>query len=125
MKIDVSLGDCVDKVTILAVKLMKIQDDEKLKNVQKEHDLLEPIMVNAGISRKSEHFRQLLDINTRLWEIEDAIRKKEAAQEFDEDFIQLARSVYMNNDQRAAIKRQINQAFGSELIEEKEYTQYS
>jgi len=124
MKIDVSLGDCVDKVTILAVKLKKMQDADKRKNVQKEYNLLEPLMEHAGVTRESEYFNQLLMINTKLWEIEDAIRNKEAIQEFDEEFKQLARSVYINNDKRAAIKREINRIFGSELIEEKEYSQY-
>ena len=124
MKIEISLGDCVDKVTILAVKLMKMKDESKKKNVQKEYDLLEPVMENAGITRESDYFNQLFYINTKLWEIEDAIRKKEALQEFDEDFIQLARSVYINNDQRAAVKKEINQTFESDLTEEKEYSLY-
>ncbi|NQT26505.1 hypothetical protein HQ585_14220 [candidate division KSB1 bacterium] len=124
MKVDVSLGECVDKVTILAVKMVKMQDEIRKSNVQKEYDLLEPVIRNVGILRESDYFKQLFYINTKLWEIEDAIRIKEAKQEFDDDFIQLARSVYLNNDKRAAIKREINEAFGSDLIEEKEYSPY-
>lgn len=124
MKIDVSIGELVDKVTILTIKLLKIQNEKKRAHVQKEYDLLKPRMEKTGVSEKSEFFKRLFSINLKLWEIENAIRQKEAEKTFDEDFIQLARSVYLNNDQRAAIKLEINKAFGSDLIEEKEYSRY-
>ncbi len=124
MKIEISLGELVDKVTILAIKLRNIKDEAKLKNISKEYELLSQSMITAGISIDSDPFRRLAAVNARLWEIEDRIREKEARKEFDEKFIELARSVYFNNDERAAIKREINVAYGSDLIEEKEYTSY-
>lgn len=125
MKIDVSLGECVDKVTILTIKLEKFQSAEKRNNVQKEYDLLLPMMEKSSVFRHSESFVRLLRVNQALWEIEDAIRLKESRSEFDSEFIRLARSVYKKNDERASIKREINQIYGSDLIEEKEYPDYS
>lgn len=125
MKIDVSIGELVDKVSILAIKLQKITDEAKLANVRKEYDLLLDYMQTAGITATSSDYQELLQVNSRLWDIEDRIRNKEAAKCFDDEFIQLARSVYHENDERAAIKRRINLAFGSELVEEKSYSPYS
>ena len=125
MKIEVSIGEVVDKATILRIKLSKIHDPEKLKNIQHEYDLITSSMKEAGISSESAEFKALLEINQTLWEIEDKIRIKEKQKAFDAEFIELARSVYLNNDRRAAIKREINLAFGSELVEEKEYVDYS
>ena len=124
MKIEVSLGELVDKVSILAIKLRKIRDDEKLKNIRKEFDQLYQAMIVSGITDASEEYRRLEDINLKLWEIEDRIRIKEAAGAFDDEFIALARSVYYTNDERAAVKREINIRYGSELVEEKEYVFY-
>lgn len=124
MKIDISIGELVDKVTILSIKLDKIKNTKKLKNIEKEYDLLYESMKNIGITKDSEDFKNLIQVNLRLWDIEDKIRIKEAGQEFDDNFIQLARSVYFENDKRAKIKKQINLTFGSDLIEEKEYVQY-
>jgi len=124
MKIDVSIGELVDKVSIVSIKLEKIKNPDKLKNIKKEYNLLYASMKNIGISKDSEDFKNLVRINLKLWDIEDKIRIKEANQEFDDDFIQLARSVYFENDKRAEIKKQINLAFDSDLIEEKEYVQY-
>ena len=124
MKIDISLGELVDKVSILAIKSRNIKDEAKLKNIIKEYELLRQSMRSAGIPAESDAYRRLTEVNARLWDIEDQIRLKEARKEFDEEFIQLARSVYFNNDERAAIKREINVAFGSDLIEEKGYTPY-
>lgn len=124
MKIDISIGELVDKVTILSIKLEKIKNPEKLKNISKEYDLLYKSMQNMGITKDSNDFKNLFQVNLRLWDIEDKIRIKEANKEFDDDFIQLARSVYFENDKRAEIKKQINLTFGSDLIEEKEYVQY-
>lgn len=124
MKIDVSVGECADKAGILMIKLEKIRDREKRIHVQNELDRILPVLQEAGLSTDSDDFKRLLAINETLWEIEDAIRIKEAKKEFDDAFIELARSVYKNNDRRAAVKREINEAFGSDLIEEKAYPDY-
>ncbi len=124
MKIDVSIGEVVDKISILSIKLKKIKDREKLKNIRKEYGLLKDSLEEIGIKTGSEEFKQLEEINLKLWDIEDKIRLKEAKKEFDDEFIHLARSVYFNNDKRSDIKRKINLKYGSELIEEKEYADY-
>ncbi len=124
MKIDVSIGEVVDKISILSIKLKKIKDREKLKNIRKEYGLLKDSLEEIGIKTGSEEFKQLEEINLKLWDIEDKIRLKEANKEFDDEFIQLARSVYFNNDKRSDLKRKINLKHGSELIEEKEYANY-
>ena len=125
MKVDVSNGELVDKITILAIKLSKFKSAEKRRNVQKEYDLLHPLMDTIGISEESEEFKELLAVNLSLWEIEDRLRVKEASREFDDGFIRLARDVYFQNDRRSRIKRRINEISGSALIEEKEYVDYS
>lgn len=124
MKIEVSIGEIFDKITILEIKLKKIDNRVKLTNVQKEYDLLAKTLESEKVDRKIPEFKQLKEINLRLWEIEDKIRVKEAAGEFDEDFIQLARSVYFENDKRAEVKKKINLKFGSDLVEEKQYIEY-
>ncbi|MCF8111165.1 MAG: DUF6165 family protein [Desulfobacteraceae bacterium] len=124
MKVDVSLGELVDKVTILAIKSERITEPEKLKNILKEFETLKGAMSSAGINTESPEYRRLYAINSRLWDIEDAIREKEAAKSFDSDFTELARSVYFNNDERASVKREINIKYGSELVEEKSYSPY-
>jgi len=125
LKIDISIGEVVDKITILSIKLNKIENDKKLKNIRKEYDLLFNSLENSGIEVDSESFTKLETINLKLWEIEDKIRKKEANKEFDDEFIQLARNVYINNDKRSAVKREINIKYGSNIIEEKEYFSYN
>ena len=124
MKIDVSIGEVVDKVSILSIKLKRIKNREKLKNIQREYDLLKGAMQKNGITEKSDEFIRLEKVNMVLWDIEDRIRIKEAAGQFDKKFIELARSVYFTNDKRAEIKREINVRFGSDLVEEKEYQEY-
>lgn len=124
MKVDVSNGELVDKVTILLLKLAHMQSADKRRHVQQELDALVPHMESLRISRESAVFRELLDVNSRLWDIEDRIRVKEARQEFDEGFIELARSVYHENDRRAELKRRINVATSSDLFEEKQYAPY-
>ena len=124
MKVDISLGELVDKVTILSIKLKKVQSAEKLVNIQKEYDILHKCMIRAEISESSDEYGELTKINQKLWDIEDEIRRKEAAKQFDDAFVALARSVYLTNDERAAVKRRINIRYGSELIEEKEYVSY-
>ncbi len=124
MKIDVSNGELVDKVTILSIKLNKFKSKEKLQNVRKEFDLLYQSMASIGITEDTSEFQDLFKINLTLWEIEDQIRSKEARKEFDNEFIRLARRVYFKNDKRTKIKRQINIITHSSLIEEKEYVEY-
>ena len=124
MKIDISTGELVDKVSILAIKLEKISDTSKVNNIRKEYELLLKPMTDCGIGTDSDEFLALKDVNLKLWEIEDRIRIKEAGKAFDGEFIELARSVYFTNDERAEIKKRINLATGSELVEEKQYVDY-
>lgn len=125
MQADISIGELVDKVSILKIKSRKIQDPEKLKNIHHELQLLSRKMESTGITVESSVYRKLEKINTALWDIEDRIRMKEAKKAFDDEFIQLARSVYLQNDERAAVKREINTSYGSNLIEEKFYASYT
>ena len=124
MKIEISVGELVDKVTILSIKLHKIKSAEKLANVRREYQILHESMEASGITTESEVFKDLLSVNLALWDIEDKIRLKEANKQFDDEFIELARSVYIQNDQRFELKRKINLSYDSELIEEKEYVDY-
>lgn len=122
----ISVGELLDKVTILEIKQNKIKDAEKLKNVQHELSLLESICEQEKLlsDELKKHKEALKNVNLKLWSIEDDIRIKEKKREFDDEFIQLARSVYFENDDRAAIKKQINLMTGSALIEEKSYQDY-
>lgn len=124
MKVEVSIGELVDKVTILSIKLEKIKNETKLKNVKKEYDVLLNAMSKTSISVNSDEYKQLKKVNQNLWEIEDKIRIKEHRKEFDNEFIKLARSVYFENDKRSEIKKKINEITGSYLREEKEYVDY-
>lgn len=125
MIIEVSNGELLDKVSILEIKLKFITNEDQLKNIQVEYDHLNAmakiLLVNEDAA---EFYRQLTIVNERLWEIEDAIRLKEHNQQFDEEFIELARSVYFTNDSRSAIKKAINNYTGSTLVEEKSYQIY-
>jgi hypothetical protein len=125
MKIEVSIGEIVDKVTILEIKTEKFKDTEKLSNARKEYELLSRDMESMGITADSDEYKRLKAVNIKLWHIEDNIRIEEYNQRFGEEFIQLARSVYFENDERAAIKKEINVKFGSLLVEEKEYVNYT
>jgi len=122
----VSYGELIDKMTILQIKLQEIKDDAKLANVRNELELLDATWKNDKASGTdiADETARLLAVNQRLWKIEDDIRMKERAQAFDQEFIQLARSVYIENDERAAIKREINTKLGSTLVEEKSYQDY-
>jgi len=125
MKIEVSHGEIVDKLTILQIKNQNITDPIKLVNIVKEYDYLLSIVENdLGISTESPEYLELLSINNELWVIEDDIRDKERVKEFDDDFISLARSVYYTNDVRAKIKKEINLKYSSGFIEEKSYQSY-
>lgn len=124
MEIEVSNGELVDKVSILTIKMQRISSSEKRINIKRELDLLYEKMLTIGITESSHEFRHLLEINKKLWEIEDRIRAKESKQEFDDEFVQFARRVYIENDKRSAVKREINIHTGSLVIEEKEYVRY-
>ncbi len=121
-RVPVSIGELVDKVTILNIKLTKISDSEKLKSIKKELLCLSPILKEINFSETNAHFKRLLKINSRLWEIEDKIRTYEDKGLFDDEFIKLARAVYKKNDERTKIKKEINTLFNSELHEEKSYS---
>ena len=126
IKVDVSLGEFLDKVTILEIKAGRIEDEAKLANVRHELDLLRRTWSDSPFAQKdiSEPLARLKAINEKLWDIEDRIRTKESQGAFDPEFIELARSVYLCNDERAAIKRELNLLLGSELVEEKSYADY-
>ena len=120
----VSIGELIDKITILEIKSEHMKKT-KLKNVNKELGLLKNILQDNNIEIGEDLVNDLKKVNNRLWEIEDTIRIKESKQEFDKEFIEIARSVYKENDIRASIKKEINQKYNSEISEEKSYSQYS
>ena len=125
MKIEVSNGEILDKLSILELKLRFMENEEQKSNVQKEHDLLKrasaKILLTNGKTFPEDFYKDLSNINLKLWSIEHKIREKEFKDEFDKDFIKLARSVYKTNDKRARIKKEINVFTGSTLVEEKYY----
>jgi len=126
ISVPVSYGELIDKITILEIKSERIGDSAKLANVRIELDLLNETWradPAARIDIATER-AQLRGVNEALWDIEDRIRLKEKARAFDDEFVELARSVYIRNDERAAIKRVINQKLGSTLVEEKSYQDY-
>lgn len=124
----ISLGELIDKITILEIKSANISDAGKLKNVIHELSILSEKVASlldvAGTSKLAPLKAALKDINQELWIIEDDIRDCEYVKDFSDKFIQLARAVYVTNDKRANVKKEINLAFGSELIEEKSYKDY-
>ena len=124
--VPVSFGELLDKIAILQIKSERMSDEAKLANVRKELSALEQTwMVHPAAGGDIVKLRaELKAVNERLWEIEDDIRMKERAQAFDDEFVQLARSVYFENDERARIKREINAALGSAYVEEKSYRDY-
>ena len=126
IQIDVSFGELLDKITILEIKFDHIGEPAKRANVERELAVLSEAWVNAGIDHQAvdAERQQLKQINQTLWDIEDEIRKLEAAKDFSEQFISLARRVYLTNDERSRIKRRINDTLGSGLIEEKSYQPY-
>ena len=121
----ISVGELVDKITILRIKSREIKNPDKLKNVGAELDKLQHIFsALQGMPDILNEFVMLESINKELWDIEDKIRLKELNKEFDNEFIELARSVYITNDKRSEVKKKINIMTGSELVEEKSYEQY-
>ncbi len=125
--VPVSPGEVLDKITILEIKSERISDPEKVANVKIELALLQETWADFvsedGVI--NDLHTQLKEINEALWEIEDDIRDKERAREFDERFIELARNVYFTNDRRSKIKKELNLHLGSEIVEEKSYRNYS
>ena len=124
--VPISWGELFDKITILQIKLDNLTSKNALKNVEWEFKKLQSILIkyfpNSIEAKQLEE--ELKQINQQLWDIEDNIRDKERKRSFDDEFIQLARSVYIINDERSRIKRKINEIFGSEFVEEKSYSEY-
>ena len=126
IKIPVSAGELVDKITILKIKKKNVIDQNKKVNIDRELDFLTDIYNEINNEKKLDGFlNKLLEVNQKLWEIEDEIRVLERKKQFDEDFILLARSVYIENDKRFEIKNEINNFLGSAIKEEKLYEDYN
>ena len=123
INVPISIGELIDKITILEIKKDKLKKF-KLKNILKELSFLRAVLEKDSIFIPDEIFLQLKSINLKLWNIEDKIRIKEKNKEFDNEFIELARSVYLNNDRRSETKKELNLMFKSEIIEEKSYEKY-
>ena len=126
LSVPISPGEFLDKLTILEIKAERIGDPAKLANVRRELELLRSTWQASPLAARdvSAQVAQLREVNAALWDVEDRLREKEAARAFDAEFVELARSVYRTNDRRAEIKRELNVALGSELIEEKSYKAY-
>jgi hypothetical protein len=123
MKIEVSNGDIIDKLTIIQIKLERIKDKVKLVNLQKEYDILLKAS-SSVISTSDPLYKALYGVNCELWDIEDHIRDLERKKDFGNDFVCTARAVYVKNDKRSELKREINIKTSSGLIEEKSYEKY-
>ena len=119
----ISIGELIDKITILQIKKEYMSGD-KLKNVSNELKTLKLLLEKNNLNIDSYFFNKLKEVNSRLWDIEDNLRFKESKKEFDDNFINLARSVYQQNDIRASLKKEINYKYNSSIIEEKSYTAY-
>jgi hypothetical protein len=126
INIEISIGEFFDKITILEIKKERISDTEKLVNINKELDALNDLLDKLPFSRDdvNQEVLELKSINEKLWVIEDDIRDKESNKQFDQEFIELARSVYFTNDRRSEVKRDINIKLGSDFVEEKSYEEY-
>ncbi len=129
MKIEVSNGEIIDKYTILEIKLLEIKDTKKLVNVKYEYNVLTPVVENiykesANKTQLKKLQKKLLEVNKKLWKIEDDIRECERVNDFSKTFVDLARAVYYTNDNRSDVKKEINEFTGSHLIEEKSYENY-
>ena len=124
MLVEVSNGELIDKITILEIKLIEIEDKDKLINIQKEFDILNPLveeLFEKYDGQLQNHYLELAKINGELWDIEDWIRDCEREKRFDKEFVELARSVYITNDKRSDVKMLINLLTGSNLVEIKDY----
>ena len=127
LKVEVSVGEFLDKIAILEIKSERIKNEEKLLNVNRELGLLRKTWAASPLSATDtgDLLPRLKAVNERLWDIEDDIRRQEAVGTFGEEFIRLARSVYEENDDRARIKYELNKRLGSDLVEEKYYPDYT
>lgn len=120
--IQIGIGEAIDRISILEIKMERIEDEAKLVNIKREYDFLINVMLPIQeLVGTKELYEQLIEVNEKLWDIEDALRKYEKNENFGYDFIMLARSVYQFNDKRAEIKRAINELYKSDIIEEKSY----
>lgn len=124
MQIEVSIGEVVDKWTILSIKVLNIKDKDKLTNIKTERNYLYEILEKEFELLNDKLLSELFNINKQLWDVEDDLRLCEKEKDFSLRFIELARSVYKLNDKRAHIKKEINMKYGSEFIEEKSYQPY-
>jgi hypothetical protein len=126
MKVELPLGDVVDKITILLIKTVKISDASKLLNIRAELETLREAWAAAGhpALESLSDWAGLNEVNGQLWDVEDDLRDLERDKDFGPGFVELARSVYKINDRRASLKRSINVALGSRLVEEKSYAAY-
>ena len=127
MQVEISNGELLDKISILELKILRIEDKEKLINVMTEFDALNPLVIELFEKHDGQlqnHYLELAKINGELWDIEDWIRDCEREKRFDKEFVELARSVYITNDKRCEIKKLINLTTSSELVEEKSYKKY-
>jgi hypothetical protein len=126
IKVPISPGELIDKITILEIKSARMTDAAKLANVRTELALLQATWRESAFAKQDidAEWKALRDINAKLWDIEDDIRDKERHRTFDARFIELARAVYVTNDERAAVKRTINTKLGSTIVEEKSYAKY-
>ena len=126
VRVEISIGEFFDKLTILEIKRSRIKDAAKLENIERELNGLNRLLEELPFSRKdvSDEVDELKAINEKLWVIEDELRDKESHRTFDDTFIQLARAVYQNKDRRFEVKKAINRKLGSDFIEEKSYKPY-
>ena len=126
VSVPISLGELLDKISILEIKNKKILDKSKIFNIKKELNFLKKVLdeLNINSSESNSLYNKLYKINLTLWEIEDSIRVLEKNEDFGEKFIELARAVYKTNDQRFEVKNDINKLFNSEYVEEKSYEDY-
>ena len=127
MLVEISNGELLDKISILEIKILTIEDKDKLINIQKEFDTLNPLVVELFENHDGQlqnHYLELAKINGELWDIEDWIRDCEREKRFDKEFVELARSVYITNDKRCEVKKLINILTSSGLVEEKSYKGY-
>ena len=122
----ISLGELIDKISILQIKKKNIEDIEKQKLINDELTMLDKVLekVLGNNNDIAEYLHQLIVINTKLWKIEDNIRECERQNQFDKEFVELARGVYFTNDERSKVKLEINKKFGSQIIEVKSYKKY-
>ena len=121
MKVEVAIGEILDKITILDIKLERISDESRLSYVQGEKDVLEEALKLEGVEINSELYQELRDINMKIWDTEAGFREKEAKQEFDDEFVQFARLNAKYNDERFLVKKRINEHYDSPVREQKSY----